>query len=233
MSQLKGLKVATPEYDDAIPSTGEKVKLKPFRVADEKVLLMASNSEDTTQMANAINQVVKNCVIRNSNADLSYFDLEYLFVKLRSVSIGEVAKFGYKCVSCQTVNEVEIDISKVKVEGIEGHEKNVKITDNLMFGMKYPNAETIMKYDNEDVGAVLMLIVECVEKVYTGEDVIEVTEAEKEDLLEIVENLTSNQYQGLSNFLETMPKLKEETSFVCESCEKENKVVMEGMRSFF
>jgi hypothetical protein len=233
MSQLKGLKVSTPKFNDTIPSTGEKVKLKPFRVADEKVLMLAGQSEDPNEIVNAIEQIIDNCVERNSKTPLSYFDFEYLFVKLRSISVGEVAKFGYKCVSCDHVNQVSIDISKVKIKTNEDKDRNIKISDNLMFRMRYPTVSTIFKSDENSYDSIINLIVDCVETVYHGEDAITVTEAEKEDLKDIIENLSSSQYKGLSEFIDKMPKLREETSFKCEACEKENKVVLEGLKSFF
>jgi len=231
MSQLSGIKVSTPTYTDIVPSTEQEVKMKPFRVADEKVLLMASESKDTGQMITALKEVVGNCVEGIDVDKLASFDLEYLFMKLRSVSVGERTELASKCVKCEATNKFEIDISEVKVQKADNHIKEIKVSDQLMFMMKYPDITSFV--DGSSFEQALAVIIESVDIVIYGEETIKITEAEKKDLKEIIENLTTSQFALLREFFDTMPKLKHLASFTCEQCGEENHVKLEGLGDFF
>ncbi|MCG7944864.1 MAG: gp26 family baseplate hub assembly chaperone [Candidatus Thiodiazotropha taylori] len=232
MSQLKNIKTIEMEYDDTIPSTGERVKLTPFRVGDEKVLLAASESKDSKQMANAMIQVIDNCV-RGITTPLAHFDYEYLFLKLRSISVGEVAEVQVQCKHCETMNPVSIDLSKIKVHKNDSHSRVVKINQNLGFEMKYPNIEEAASITGEGLDAVLDTICKSVTKVYHGDETIDISPAEVKDLKELLESLTSSQFTKFQDFFETMPKLYEEVNFTCSGCSTHNEQRLEGLQSFF
>ena len=231
MSQLKNIQIATPTYTDEVPSTGTKVKMTPFRVADEKALLIASESKDTKQMINALKSVIGNCVEGMPVDDMATFDLEYLFLKLRSVSVGETTEVGIKCKECGGATKQSIDISTVEVVKSESHNNKIKLDDNLMFIMKYPDVDNISLESSFD--DVVKMVSESVDTIFYGEEGIKITDAEKEDLVDIINNLSSKHYKLLMEFFETMPKLRKDVTFTCEHCKTENKIALEGLADFF
>ena len=232
MSALKNINISKALFDETVPSTSQKVKITPFRVGDEKVLLMASESGDAGQMANSLRQVVDNCV-EGVETPLSFFDYEYLFIKLRSISVGETADIQVKCTECEHMNPTKVDLSKVQVEKNPNHTRTVKVNDNLGFAMKYPDIEEAVKLNLDKIEGILDLISMCVSTVYHGEESINIGPMERSDLREILEGLTSQQFKSFQNFFETMPKLRETIEFNCEKCSHHNKQILEGLQSFF
>ena len=232
MSQLKNVKLSVAQFDETVPSTGERIKITPFKVGDEKVLLMAAESKDTQQMTNALKQIVGNCTVGVSS-DLAFFDYEYLFLKLRAVSVGEVSKIGVLCSNCEAENTVDVDISKVNVAKDDNHSRIVKINDNLGFEMKYPDLSSIAGVNLESFDGIMDLVCKSVSKVYYGEETIDVGLSEMDDLKDLIEGMTTQQFSKFQEFFETIPKLREEVNFTCQSCRHENKRVLEGLQSFF
>jgi hypothetical protein len=232
MSQLKGLKLSAPKYNEILPSTGERITIRPFTVGDEKVLLIASNTGQDLEIISAIKQIVDNCSSCNVE-DLCYFDIEYLFIKIRAISVGETSNIVIGCQNCAAENPVTIDLSKIKVTFNEENSKHIKISDELLFEMDYPKVENIFDYDASTYEGVIKLLANCVKTVYYGEEAITVTYNEYEDLVEIIENLTQKQFESLVNFLSTLPKIRETVEFTCTECSHENKIKIEGMNSFF
>ena len=231
MSQLKQIKISTPKFDETVPSLKKKVLITPFRVGDEKTLLVAAESKNTKQMMNAMKQVVSNCVEGVEIEDLASFDLEYLFLKLRAVSVGESAEIGVKCLECEKTNKIKVDVSEVKVDFDPSHKKEVKVSDDLMFIMKYPDVSKLES--TNEVDTMMNVISESVDSVIYGDEAIKITDAEKEDLKDIINGLTTKQFAEVRAFFETMPKVKKEIEFACSECSKQNKVTLEGMADFF
>jgi len=232
MSSLKNVKVALPTYSEVVPSSKETIKIHPFKVGDEKVLLMASESKDQRQMASSLKQVIKNCSEGFDVDQMTSFDMEYLFLRIRAISVGEVADIGLKCSSCETVNEINVDLQSVKIKEFEGHKTSIKVSDDLAFKMKYPSIEDIASSEG-GVQGLLNLIVMSVETVFFGDEVIEVTPAEHDDLRGIIESLTTTQFNSIQQFFETSPKLIHDLDFNCGSCGAENKQKLEGLAAFF
>lgn len=232
MSALKDIKLSTPTYKDVVPSTKKSVKLKPFRVGDEKVLLIASQSKDKQQMIDALKEVIGNCVEGINTNDLSSFDLEYLFIKLRSISVGETSEIGLKCKECETTNKVTIDLTTVKVEESKDHKNVIKINDSLIFEMKYPDIGELARGE-EDHDSVISLIAGSVKTVFWNEETIEVTEAERGDLINIINDLTTAQFAKIQDFFKTAPRLRHKTHFKCKSCGTDNEQIIEGLTNFF
>lgn len=230
---LKNIKLSVPTYDDVVPSTKAKVKLSPFRVADEKTLLIASNSEDNIVITNALKSVISNCVQGVKVEDLEPYDLEYFFMKLRAISVGEVSKIIVSCSYCEGENTVSVDLSTVAVEFNSDHADLVKIEDALAFKLKYPKAEELVGLKLDDPASVLEIMVRCIKEVYTEEEVITVGESDLDDLRNLVGSMTSAQFEQMKIFFETMPRLRKNIEFTCEICEHENKQVLEGLQSFF
>ena len=232
MGQLSGIKIATPTYKDTIPSSGKAVKLTPFRVGDEKVLLIASQSKDPKQMVDALKTVVQNCVEGVRIDDLASFDLEYLFIKLRSVSVGETAKIGLACSNCEGSNKLEVDLSSVKVKKNASHKNIVNVTKELIFEMKYPDVGDVDIKD-DSIESIIDVIAHSVKNVFNGEETITIGPEDIDDLKNILNSLTSAQFADIQKFFETAPKLSHDVTFKCEHCGFENKHTLEGLASFF
>lgn len=233
MSDLKSIQLTTATFDEVVPSSNKAVKIKPFTVGDEKILLIASESNETIQMANALRQVVGKCTTGVDANELESYDLEYLFLKIRAVSVGNISNMGIKCSSCDTPNEIPVDISKVKVHKSDEHKNLIKFNDTLAFKMKVPSLEETADLDGSSVDSIFKLITKCVSTVYYNEEAIEVNDSNRDDLENIINQLSSEQFILLRNFYETLPKLTKEIEFTCGQCGYENKLKLEGLASFF
>ena len=233
MSELKNVIITTPTYDDVVPSTGTPVSLKPFRVGDEKALLIASESGNGKQMANTLKSIISKNVDPIDVDEIASFDLEYLFLKLRAISVGETTKIGVKCEKCETSNEVIVDLTSVEVKKDENHTNIVRIDDKLGFEMKYAHIDNVFKIDTKDTDSILELVANSVKTVYFNEDSIAVGKAEIADMVKLLNDMSSQQFEKVRAFFETMPKLQKEVSFTCKECETENIHTLEGMQNFF
>ena len=233
MGALSGIKLTTPTYQDEIPSTKTKVKIRPFRVGDEKTLLVASQSEDLKEMADALKSIVLNCVENVKLEDLTSYDIEYLFLKIRSKSVGETSTVGIYCKSCDATNEIKIELENVSVDIPAEHSHFVKIEENIAFGMKDPDIDEILNNDLDDPESFSKIIMSAIKMVYHGEEVIEITEGDKQELEELIDNMTAKQFEKVKDYFETMPRLRKKIDFVCGSCGENNEQVLEGLSSFF
>lgn len=232
MGQLGNIKIAQIKYNDVLPSTGEKIKITPFRVGDEKVLLEASSSEDFSHIYDAVKQVVSNCVEGINIDEIETYDLEYLFLRLRVKSVGESSKIGIKCEKCEASNELDIDLDSIGVIKDERHTSKIKIQDDLMFEMKFPKNSVIGNDVQSFPEMMLQIILMSIVRVYHGEEVIDVDPSDHDDLKELLESMNQDQFSKVQEFFETMPKLAKEVSFVCGSCNEENKIKLEGLQTF-
>ena len=234
MGQLSGIKISAPTYSDVVPSTKQKVKLTPFRVGDEKTLMIAAQSKNTRQMIGALKKVLVNCVDPIDIDEIAPFDMEYLFIKLRAISVGETANVGVKCSSCEEINPVSIDLSKVKVHETPGHTNLIKISKELAFEMRYPDMDLIDEnFNQNDIEQIFELVASSVKKVYHNEDVIEIGLEDRKDLIEMLDGLSTKQFAGVQEFFATAPKMKETVTFNCKSCKTHNEQTLEGLSSFF
>jgi hypothetical protein len=238
-------KIDVPTFEMTIPSTNKKVKYRPFLVKEEKVLLMALEGKDRKEMANALRQIINNCCMDDINVDeLAPFDLEYFFLQLRAKSIGESLTLTYSCQSkkgkknCENAIDFTVDVDKIKVTKNPDHTKQVGITDKIGIIMKYPELEDIMEgeikeIDDNDVDEVLNLVIACMESIYDENAVYKMKDTDKEETKKFLEDLTQSQFLEIKKFFDTMPKVKYETTLVCNKCEGKNKVEIEGMQNFF
>ena len=233
MGQLSNIKIATPTYKEVVPSTKKAIKLKPFRVGDEKALLMASQSQDSKQMINTLKEVISNCSEGVNVNELAPFDLEYLFLKLRAVSVGEITEIGLKCTHCETTNKISLDLAKVKIKEEEGHTNFVKINQDLIFEMRYPDLTEVADISTEEMDGIIDVVVKSVKNVFHGEDTIEVGPADYDDLKNILNSLTTTQFEMIQKFFTTSPKLSHDIVFKCGHCSGDNKQTLEGLSSFF
>ena len=231
---LKNIKLKTPEYEDILPSNNSPVKFRPFTVAEEKLLLIASESKDPKQVSSSMKKIITNCSGLNPST-IPYYDVEYLFTKIRSKSVGEKTEITAKCRHCETDNDVELELDKVRVTKSDNHNNNIQINDNLVFVMSDPTIDSISSFDekNNSVDNVISLICESVRQVQMDEEIIEVVPTEKEDLKNILNQLTTDQFQKISTYFNNMPKAVIEYEYECSNCKQLNKEVVEGMHNFF
>ena len=238
MSQLKGLKLNSPVYRVNLPSTGEDLQFKAFTVKEEKILMIAAESQDMTQVVDSLKSVIVNCMIGEIDVDsLAIFDLEYLFLKLRSKSVGETAKIGIKCKTCEHQNTVEVSLDDVEVHKDPEHLNIIKITEEIGLEMKYPTFDGVKDFqDDANIEDIINMVARSIKSVYTGEEVIDMSEEAHEDVVAFLEQFTSEQFQGVQIFFTTMPKVQHDVEFTCanEECPApDNEVKLEGLADFF
>lgn len=232
MGALSNIKISKFKYDEKLPSTGKKVAITPFRVGDEKVLLEAAESKDPKHQRNAIKQVIENCVEGVKFEDLAPYDVDYLFMKLRAKSVGETADIGISCEECEEKNKLTVNIDTVEVYKDPSHTNKVKLQDDLMLEMKYPDTSNLNIENAQTADGMLEVIFYSVDKVYYGEETIDLTPSDKQDFISLIGELSKTQFEEIQKFFTTMPKLKKDVEFTCGSCGHENKYSLEGLASF-
>lgn len=234
-------KISTPTYELELPSTQKKVRYRPFLVKEEKVLLIALETEDTKEITNAIRAVIKSCVLtRGIKVEtLPTFDIEYLFLNIRGKSVGEVIEVNLICPD-DGVTEVKknIPIDDIKIQRTDGHTNQIKLDDNIMMEMKYPSLDQFIKNnfdftEGNQMDQSFELIGTCIDKIYTEEEVWTASDCTKKELTEFLESMNSSQFKEIENFFETMPKLTHTIKVKNPNTEKESDVVLEGLASFF
>jgi hypothetical protein len=229
-------KIDQPIYNINVPSLKKKYSFRPFLVKEEKLLLMAKESDKPSDILSAIKQVVNNCSLNNNlNVEkLPVFDLEYIFLKLRAVSVDNVVKIKYKDFEDNKEYDFEIDLNSVEVDFPEKNDPNIKITSKSGILMHYPTASL---YDDKDFqnlekDYMFELIVRCVDKIYYEEDIYEAKEYKKQELVEFLENLTVATFEKILNFLTNMPKIHHEIVYK-NSLGNERKIEFNSLNDFF
>ena len=234
-------KIATPTYELELPSTGETVQYRPFLVKEEKVLVIALESEDTKQITNSIKTVIKNCVLTKGVKveALPTFDIEYLFLNIRGKSVGEEIEVNIICPDDEeTTTSVTINLDDIKVQKNDNHTNKIKVDPTIMMEMKYPSLDQFIKnnFDFNDKNAMdqsFDLIASCIDKIYTEEEVWSAADVTKKELNEFLEQMNSSQFKEIEKFFETMPKLSHKISVTNPKTKVESEVVLEGLASFF
>jgi len=234
-------KIATPTYELELPSTGETIEYRPFLVKEEKLLVIALESEDTKQITTAIKTVIKNCIqTKNVKVEaLPTFDIEYLFLNIRGKSVGEELEVNIICPDDgETQVPVKINLDDIKVQKSEEHSNRIKIDDSIMMEMKYPSLDQFIKnnFDFNDKNAMdqsFELIGSCIDKIYTEDEVWAAADVTKKEISDFLESMNSSQFKGIEKFFETMPKLSHTIKVKNPVTEIESEVVLEGLASFF
>ena len=233
-------KISTPTYELELPSTGKQIKYRPFLVKEEKLLVLALESEDTKDISNAIKAVLKNCIQTKGVRveSLPTFDIEYLFLNIRGKSVGEQIEVNLIAPDDGVTSvSVDINIDEIKVQKNPEHDKHIKLDDNLMMEMKYPSLEQFVK-SNFDISENNMdqsfdLIASCVDKIYNEEEVWSTDDVTKKELIDFLEQMNSMQFKQIEKFFQTMPKLSHEVTFTNPKTKVESTVLLEGLSSFF
>ena len=234
-------KIATPTYELELPSSGETIKYRPFLVKEEKLLVIALESEDNKQITTAIKAVLKSCILsKGIKVDtLPTFDIEYLFLNIRGKSVGEELEVNVYCPDDnETQVPVTINLDDIQVQKNEDHTNKIKIDESVMMEMKYPSLEQFIKnnFDFDDKNAMdqsFDLIAACIGKIYTEEEVWSTADCSKKEVKEFLESMNSNQFKDIEKFFETMPKLSHTIKVTNPNTKVESEVVLEGLASFF
>ena len=234
-------KIATPTYELELPSTGKVIQYRPFLVKEEKLLVIALESEDTKQITTAIKAVLKSCILtKGIKVDhLPTFDIEYLFLNIRGKSVGEELEINITCPDDEeTQVPITINLDDIKVEKKEDHTKQIKLDGNIMMEMKYPSLNEFIKtnFDPNDKNQMEQsfdLIGSCIDKIYTSDEVWATEDCTKKEINEFLESMNSSQFKEIENFFETMPKLKHNIKVTNPKTGVESDVVLEGLASFF
>ncbi len=227
--------INTPTYELEVPSTKEKLTYRPFLVKEEKILLIAMEDGEEANIIRAVRQIVTNCTFEKVDASgIPMFDLEYIFLRIRAKSIGEVSTVNILCEDDgKTYVPVEIPLEKVNVMFTDDHTNEIKLTDDIMVEMKYPTFEMIQKLGDAKAEEVFTLISECVNRIYDGEQIYERGDFTKKDLDAFLDSLSTQQFEEIQQFFQTMPKLTHDVEFTNPNTKKKLKITLEGMQSFF
>jgi hypothetical protein len=233
--------IATPSYFLTLPSTGKEIKYRPFLVKEEKLLVLALESEDTKEISNAIKEVLKNCIqTRGIKVEtLPTFDIEFLFLNIRGKSVGEEIEVNITAPDDnKTPITVKINVDDIKVQKNKNHTNKIKLDDSLMMEMKYPSLDQFIKNNFDFSGEVGLdqsfdLIASCVDKIYNEEEVWSTEDVTKKELIEFLEQMNSLQFKQIEEFFNTMPKLSHEIKVKNPTTKEESTVVLEGLSSFF
>jgi hypothetical protein len=234
-------KIVTPTYELELPSTEETIKYRPFLVKEEKLLVIALESEDTKQITTAIKSVIKSCVLTKGIKveQLPTFDIEFLFLNIRGKSVGEELEVNIICPDDgETQVPVTINLDDIQVQKSEDHSNQIKLDDNLMMEMRYPSLEQFIKSnfdfsDENQMDQSFKLIGSCIDKIYTEEEVWAAADCTKKELNDFLDSMNSSQFKDIEKFFDTMPKLSHTVKVTNPVTEVESEVVIEGLASFF
>ena len=234
-------KIVTPTYELELPSSGQTIKYRPFLVKEEKVLVLAMESEDTKQITNAIKAVLKSCVQTKGVKveTLPTFDIEYLFLNIRGKSVGESLEVNIICPDDgETTVTVDINLDEIEVEKSDDHSNKIKLDANLMMEMKYPSLDQFIKNnfdfkEENQMDQSFQLIATCIDKIYSEEEVWATADCTKKEVNEFLESMNSSQFKEIEKFFETMPKLQHTVEVTNPKTKVKSEVLLEGLASFF
>lgn len=233
-------KIATPTYELVIPSTKKKIKYRPFLVKEEKVLILAMESEDTKQIASAVKDVIKNCIITRGVKveELSTFDIEYLFLNIRGKSVGEEVEVLITCPDDGTTKvPTVIDLDSIQVQYDEEHSRDIKLDDSLTLRMRYPSMNEFIQNNfvvsDVNLDNTFDIITSCIEQIYSEEESWSSADCTEKELKEFIEQLNSKQFKEVETFFSTMPKLSHKLVVTNPNTGVDNEIILEGLASFF
>ena len=235
--------IETPTYELKVPSSGKKIKYRPFLVKEEKILIIALESKNQNEITNAVKDVLKKCILTRGVKvdDFPTFDIEYIFLNIRAKSIGEDIKITVTCPDDgETQVPVTVYVDEIKVIKPEGHETDIVINDKLTLRMKYPSlnqfVENNFEVDDDPetlVNKTFKVVADCIDTVFTEEDAWEAKDYSSDERIKFVEQLNSKQYKKVENFFATMPKLSHTIEVINPNTKEKNSIVLEGLADFF
>ena len=240
-------KIDVPIYNVRLLSNDQELRFRPFTVKEEKLFLMASESEELETIVNTIKQILNNCILDELDVNiLPLFDIEYLFLHIRARSISEIVNLKYKCNNdittegakeshkCNNVVEIDLNILEVQPEKQTGHTNKIEITEKMGMIMKYPSFETLKNIDAQnEADSIIKTTVSCIEYVYDSESIYYAKDSTEEELIEFLESMQAKDLEKIKFFFDTMPKMKKDIEFKCNKCGHEEKIELEGIQNFF
>lgn len=235
--------MSAPTYTMVVPSSGVSVKFRPFLVKEEKALLIAQQSEDIGVMIQTLKGIINTCVLDQLDADkLATFDLEYMFTQIRAKSVGEIIELIFPCdIDHGEDNEkarvkVSIDLTTLVVEKDPTHNNKINLFGDVGVVMKYPTMDVMKRLENldtDDLDKVFSVVADSIDYIYQGEEIFYGKEQKHEEMLQFLNNLTSEQFVKVQQFFATMPRIKKEIEYTCPVCQRQHRKMLEGMQSFF
>lgn len=230
-------KLDVPVYEITLHSYPTPIKYRPFLVKEEKILLIALESQDKDAIVTAIKQILNNCLIEgdiNINK-LPLFDVEYWFLNIRARSVGEIVDLTLKCSDCEQINEYKLDINDVQLQILPTHTNMIDLTDEVRVTMKYPTITVMNDFEaiQDSTERLFDLVTNSIETIIEGETVHDLKLQSQSDINEFVLSLTQQQFGKLLEFYNTMPKLAHTINFACTECDKKNTLVIQGVENFF
>ncbi len=232
---------STATFNLTIPSTGKNVRYRPFLVKDEKALLIAQQSEDPKVMSDTLISVIKSCVLDPVDTNnLATFDVEYIFLQIRGKSVGETVDLFFPCdidhgeQNDKAKVKIILNVSDIEVKKDPSHSNKIALFDDVGVVMKYPTLESANAMEDlENIDNIFSVVVNSIDYIYDGEDIHYAKEQSKEELLQFLNNLSTEQFLKIQKFFDTMPKLSQEVEYKCPLCGKEHKKTIEGLSNFF
>ncbi len=229
-------KLETPKYQLTVPSTKKEASFRPFLVKEEKILLIAQESGEESNMIRAMRDIIVSCTFEEIDAkELTAFDLEYIFLKIRSKSVGEDAEIGIKCSECETSHKVKIDLEKIALSEVKPLPKKIELTDSVGIIPQYIRLDDMIEMAAiKDQGVLFTkTIAATVQSIYDETNVYPLSEASEEDTRDFIDSLNREQMGKIEKVFNSAPKLEEKVSFKCSSCGAKNNHTLSGIESFF
>jgi len=232
-------KLTTPTYELELPSTDEKIKYRPFLVKEEKILMMAMESKSEADITQAVKDIVNECTFNKIDiSNMPMFDVEYVFLQIRSKSVGEVSKLKLLCPDDKkTYAEVELNLNDVKVQVGEDHTNKIELDNGMGIIMTYPTLDSFKESGIRDINASNMLdvISGCIQQIYEedGKKTYEPKDQTQKELTDFIEQMNTKQFKEVQKFFETMPKLKHDITIKNPKTKKESKITLTGLNDFF
>lgn len=231
-------KLDSPTYELNVPSTGAKIPYRPYLVKEEKILMMAMESNDTNQMMIAVKDVIRSCTSESVDIDsLAMFDIEYIFTQLRAKSVGETATIKVNCEKCEKPNEVDVDLQEVRVDVPQSDTTVIKLTDTIGVSLRYPSVDAMTRAQADesksDIDRVFDLITACIDSIYSGDQIFDASEQTEQELREFIESLNTKQFNEVREFIESIPSAAITVRFKCTSCSHANEFDVKGLGNFF
>ena len=226
--------ISTPEFQTRIPSSGQEITYRPFLVKEEKILLMALEGGDQREITRSIIKLLRNCILTEDvDAEkLSTFDVEFLFLKLRGKSVGEVIelKIGHTESECTHTTDISVNLDAIEVQG-EVSDGKIMLTDQVGVKLAYPTIDSTLGVDTDSADSMFDMITDCIEYIYDQEEVY--SDFTKEELQNWVDQLNQSQFKKITDFFQDMPKLSHKVEWTCEKCGEKDSILLEGLQSFF
>jgi hypothetical protein len=225
------------KYKTIVPSLKKEVEYRPYLVKEEKILMVALESQDQTQILTAIKDVISSCVYDDLDVNkLTMFDLEALFLKLRSKSVGETTEVKAACEHCETENKRVIKFEDIQMPVMEKKNSTIKLTDDVGVTLSFPRVGDIEKHDSDkldSIDGIMEILIDCIDSIYDADDVYSAKDTKREELRDFVDSLNSDQFAKLTNYFENLPALKYNLKFKCDKCGEDNNIELKGLQSFF